>query len=51
LKGTSGRLRHERDACAMRGEAGFVSSAEDYLCSSARDYAGEQGLLKITLLD
>ncbi|MBX7141371.1 MAG: transposase [Chitinophagales bacterium] len=32
-------------------ESGFVSSPEDYLYSSARDYAGEQGLLKITLLD
>lgn len=32
-------------------ETGFVSSPEDYLYSSARDYAGEPGLLKIILLD
>ena len=32
-------------------EAGFVSSPEDYLYSSARDYAGEHGLLKIVPLD
>jgi REP element-mobilizing transposase RayT len=31
-------------------EAGFVSHAEDYLYSSAADYAGEKGLLKIELL-
>ena len=26
-------------------EAGLVFRAEDYLCSSAADYAGEKGLL------
>jgi REP element-mobilizing transposase RayT len=31
-------------------EAGFVSSPEDYLHSSARDYAGEPGLLKVMLI-
>lgn len=32
-------------------EAGFVSEAHEYLYSSARDYAGERGLLKIILLE
>ncbi|MBA3647744.1 MAG: transposase [Chitinophagales bacterium] len=32
-------------------KAGFVSDPEDYLYSSARDYAGEPGLVKIILLD
>jgi hypothetical protein len=32
-------------------EAGFVSEPHDYLFSSARDYAGEQGLLKTVLLE
>ena len=31
-------------------EAGIVENAEDYLYSSAKDYCGEQGLLKIELL-
>jgi REP element-mobilizing transposase RayT len=32
-------------------EAGFVSRPADYLYSSARDYAGEPGLLKIVLIE
>jgi len=32
-------------------ETGFVSSPQDYVYSSARDYAGEQGLLKIILIE
>ena len=31
--------------------AGFVSSPEDYVYSSARDYAGEKGLLEIILIE
>ncbi|MDQ8005069.1 MAG: transposase [Pedobacter sp.] len=31
--------------------SGFVSSAEDYVYSSARDYAGEKGLLEIRFLE
>ena len=31
-------------------EAGIVLCAEDYPYSSAKDYAGEKGLLKIELL-
>jgi len=31
--------------------AGFVSSPEDYVYSSARDYAGEKGLLGIILIE
>jgi hypothetical protein len=31
-------------------EAGFVDRAEDYLYSSARDYAGLKGLLTVDLL-
>jgi hypothetical protein len=31
--------------------AGFVSEAEAYVYSSARDYAGEKGLLNITLIE
>ncbi len=31
-------------------EAGFVSSPEDYLYSSARDYCGEKGLLEVVLV-
>ncbi len=32
-------------------EAGFVSAPEDYVYSSARDYAGEKGLLDIILIE
>ncbi|GHA78062.1 REP-associated tyrosine transposase [Pontibacter akesuensis] len=32
-------------------EAGFVSSPEDFTYSSARDYAGEKGLLDIMLIE
>jgi putative transposase len=32
-------------------EAGFVSSPEDYLYSSARDYCGEKGLLELVLVE
>ena len=32
-------------------EAGFVSNPEDWIYSSARDYAGEKGPLNIILLD
>lgn len=32
-------------------ESGFVSSAEDYLYCSARDYAGEKGFLDIILIE
>ena len=32
-------------------EAGIVDKAEDYIYSSARDYAGEKGLLEICFLD
>ena len=32
-------------------EAGIVENAEDYLYSSARDYAGIKGLLEIEFLD
>ena len=32
-------------------ESGFVSKGEDYLNSSARDYAGEKGLLPIKLIE
>jgi hypothetical protein len=32
-------------------EAGFVSSPEDYLYSSARDYCGEKGLLEVVLVE
>lgn len=32
-------------------EAGFVSSPEEYLYSSAGDYSGKNGLLKISFLD
>jgi len=31
--------------------AGFVSAPEDYVYSSARDYAGEKGLLEIILIE
>ncbi|MFE7086512.1 transposase [Sphingobacterium spiritivorum] len=31
--------------------SGFVSSAENYIYSSARDYVGEKGLLEIKLLE
>jgi len=31
-------------------EAGIVKNAVDYLYSSAKDYSGEQGLIKIELL-
>ena len=29
--------------------AGIVENAEDYVYSSARDYAGKKGLVKLTL--
>ncbi|MGM0587189.1 MAG: REP-associated tyrosine transposase [Bacteroidota bacterium] len=32
-------------------KAGFVDEAEDWVMSSARDYAGSKGLLEISLLD
>jgi hypothetical protein len=32
-------------------EAGFVEKAEDYLYSSARDYAGMKGLLSIKFIE
>ena len=32
-------------------EAGYVESVEDYLYSSAKDYADERGLIEIVLLD
>jgi len=32
-------------------KAGFVSLPEDYLYSSARDYAGEKGLLEIMFIE
>ncbi|RYD71304.1 MAG: transposase, partial [Sphingobacteriales bacterium] len=32
-------------------EAGFVSAPEDFVYSSARDYAGEKGLLDIILIE
>ncbi len=32
-------------------EAGFVSSPTDWVFSSARDYAGEKGLIDIILLE
>jgi len=32
-------------------EAGIVENAEDYLYSSARDYAGKKGLIKIDFLE
>ncbi|UKT65921.1 REP-associated tyrosine transposase [Pedobacter mucosus] len=32
-------------------KSGFVSKAEDYLYSSARDYCGEKGLLEIKLIE
>ena len=32
-------------------EAGFVDVPESYLYSSARDYAGEKGLLEINLIE
>ena len=32
-------------------EVGFVCKAEDYIYSSARDYAGKKGLLKISLIE
>ena len=31
-------------------EEGFVENPEDYVYSSARDYAGEKGLLEVELL-
>lgn len=31
-------------------EAGIVENAVDYLYSSAKDYSGKQGLIKIELL-
>ena len=31
-------------------KAGLVAYAEDYLLSSARDYAGKKGLIKISFL-
>ena len=31
--------------------SGFVLEAEDYVYSSARDYAGEKGLLDIVFID
>lgn len=32
-------------------ESGFVSSPEEYLYSSARDYCGEKGLLEVVLVE
>jgi len=32
-------------------EAGYVANAEDYLYSSAIDYAGGKGLLKVIILE
>jgi putative transposase len=32
-------------------EAGFVDKAEDYVYSSARDYAGEKGMLEIKFIE
>ncbi len=32
-------------------EEGIVDNPEDYLYSSARDYAGEKGLIEIKLLN
>jgi len=32
-------------------EAGFVDNAEDWRFSSARDYSGQKGLLKIDYID
>jgi len=53
MKGTSGRFA----PCLRYGgyknpvSAGFVSSPTDWIYSSARDYAGEKGLLDIILLE
>jgi putative transposase len=32
-------------------ETGFVSSIQDYVYSSAKDYCGEKGLLEIKLIE
>ena len=32
-------------------EAGIVENPEDYLYCSAKDYAGEKGLLDVEILD
>lgn len=32
-------------------KAGFVENPEDYLYSSARDYSGRQGLIKVILIE
>ena len=32
-------------------EAGIVENAEDYLYSSAKDYAGSKGLIKIDFFE
>ncbi len=43
-------LSHQR-ALLKSERANFVLNPEDYLYSSAKDYAGQKGLLDILLID